>query len=633
MAKFLSTGLVSLAIGLTAGTVADAAVPPRESAAQISNQVEKIVAEARSAFQQGNTRLASILLKNVTRVAPSNAAAHLLLSQVLVQSGDLAGAERTLREAQKAGADASVIVPGLLEVMLVRGRNLELLQEFPDPGAKASALAADILKGRAFALQRLARPADANAAMDRSIQLRKDSQGLLAKARLTQQQGNISAAKTITDQALQIDPKNFEAAFFKINLLRALNENAAALDLANKTLAVHPENLRVRLVRLEIFLSRNEDRKAKVEIDALLARYPRMAAATYYRAILLERVGNHEAAWISAQNLSSEFVESSPSVGLAVAKIAMEAGKLNAAEGILGRLVGRWPDDVSARLQLAALRLEQSSFNSALSILEPLKGSNDPAVLKLLARAYAGLDRAKEATASLQRLKPTSGDGEAAAHRQALQELQNGRAEVAIKLLTPLVAKEPTNSSLASAFIGALIQTKRYKEALAAVDRLAADPKQKSVALIYRGDILAIQGNKTAAKAAFDQAVEGSSDKKSALLARANFHTVTRAYADAARDLQAAASLDPKDYRPLLKLAAISSQQGQDGQARAFLRKAIEAAPQDETPRLTMARYLLDRRDGAAAMAVANDLVRLQPANGDTFALKVQVKLQLGKPK
>lgn len=592
-----------------------------------------MVAEARSAFQQGNTRLASILLKNVMRVAPTHAAAQLLLSQVLVQAGDLTGAERTLREARNAGAPDAAILPALLQVMLVRGKNRELLEEFPDPAAKVSPVAADILKARAFAHQGLGRPAEASAAMDRSLQLRRDGQGLLAKARLTQIQGNVSAAKTLADQALQIDPKNFEAALFKINLLRALNENAAALDLANKLLAANPENLRARLVRIEIFLSRNEDQKAKSEIDALLARYPKMTAATYYRALLLERVGKHDEAWISAQNLPSEFVQSNPRIGLAVVKIAMAAGKMNAAEGILGRLVGRWPDDVSARVQLAAIRLEQTSFNSALSILEPLKGSTDPTVLKLLARAYAGVDRTKEATAALQRLGPGPANGEAAARQQALQELQNGRAEVAIKLLRPLVAKDPVNFPLASALIGALMQTKQYKEALAAADRLGADPKQKAAALIYKADILALQNNRKAAKAAFDQAVASASDKKAALLARANFLTVTRSYGEAAKDLQAAASLDPKDYQPLLRLAAISSQQGQDSQARAFLRKAIDAAPQAEAPRLTMARYLLDRRDAAGAMAVANDLVRLQPSNGEAFALKGRVEMELGKPK
>ncbi|MBC8038455.1 MAG: PEP-CTERM system TPR-repeat protein PrsT, partial [Rhizobiales bacterium] len=417
----------------------------------------------------------------------------------------------------------------------------------------------------------------------------------------------------------------------QLNLLRALKQNAAALDLANKLLARTPADARARLARIEIFLSQNQDQKAKDDIDSLLKQIPNLPPAIYYRALLLERSGRPGDAWVSAQNLPPEFVDSSPAIGIAVAKIAMDAGKINAGEVILGRLVGKWPDSVGARLVLASLRLEQGSPNSALSVLEPLKDSADPAVIKLLARAYTGLDRTKDAAASLKKLGSSGTGAEPSAPRQALQELQMGRAEVAAKLLKPLVAKDPQNRSLGSALIGALIQMKRYPEALDVADKLGIDPKQRTVALIYKGDILALQNKTDAARIAFDQAVTFSPKNKSALLSRANFFTATQQYPQAERDLRLAAALDAKDYQPILKLAAISALQGQDQKARTQLQKAIDIAPQDETPRLTMARYLLERRDAQAAMKVANDLVRSQPSNGTAFALKGQVELQLGK--
>ncbi|MBC8037534.1 MAG: PEP-CTERM system TPR-repeat protein PrsT [Rhizobiales bacterium] len=617
--------------GLATDFAAVAAVPSRDAALQSSSQVEKWISDARLALRQRNVRLASIHLRNATRAAPGNAVAQVMLSQILLQAQDVSGAERTLREALKSGAPETGVLPALLQIMLVRGENRQLLEEFPDPGFKASPVAADILKARAFAFQGISRPAEASAAMDRSLALRKDGQGLLAKARLSQQQGDLLTAKSFADQAVRIDPNNSAAAIFQLNLLRALKQNAAALDLANKLLARTPADARARLARIEIFLSQNQDQKAKDDIDSLLKQIPNLPPAIYYRALLLERSGRSVDAWTSAQNLPSEFVDSSPRVGIAVAKIAMNADKLNAGEVILGRIIGKWPDSVEARLVLASLRLEQGSPNSALSVLEPLKDSADPAVIKLLARAYSGLDRTKDTAAALKKLGSTGTGAEPSASRQALQELQMGRAEVAAKLLRPLVAKDPQNPSLASALIGALIQLKRYPEAIDVADKMGIDPKQRTVSLIYKGDILALQNKMDAARIAFDQAVTSSPRDKSVLLSRANFFTATQQYPQAERDLQLAASLDAKDYQPILKLAAISALLGQDKKARAQLQKAVDIAPQNQVPRLTMARYLLDRRDAGAAMKVANDLVRLQPSNGEAFALKGQVELQLGK--
>ena len=60
------------------------------------------------------------------------------------------------------------------------------------------------------------------------------------------------------------------------------------------------------------------------------------------------------------------------------------------------------------------------------------------------------------------------------------------------------------NAAVAQPLITALLEARRFAEAMAVADRLAADPKQRATALVYRGNILLAQRNLTEAKAAFD---------------------------------------------------------------------------------------------------------------------------------
>ena len=80
--------------------------------------------------------------------------------------------------------------------MLVQHKEQKLLDEFPDPAANdKGAGAADLLKARALAYQAVGRPADAMAAIDRSLALHRDVPSILTKARLAEEQNNLSLAQ------------------------------------------------------------------------------------------------------------------------------------------------------------------------------------------------------------------------------------------------------------------------------------------------------------------------------------------------------------------------------------------------------------------------------------------------------
>ena len=614
---------------LVAHSASAAGPNPTTPVVENNAEAKKLIADAQAAIKSGNFRLALINLRNAVRVAPSNNDAHIQLGLVLLRTRDLAGAEREMRLAWKGGAPERLVLPYLYQIKLVRLEFKELLDEFPDPGPANSPTAPDLLKARAFALQRLGRAPEALDAMERSLKLRRDGLGLMARGNLAVFQGDLTSADKFADEAMKRSPDNTVIAIFRLNTLRLLKGGAAARPLSEQLLAKFPNNLELKFAHIEILLDQKLYPNARTEIDAILAKDSGMLQAKYYKALLASRMGDAKGAWDIALTLPKEFQAQSPAVGMMVAKMALEAGRPEVAAATLGRVLGNDAGNLPARLQLATLYLDQANANSALTVLGPVKESSDPQTVRLLARTYDYLDRKEDAQKVLKRLGPGAEQNGMVQH--ALRELRAGRTEPAIKELKEAAAKDPANPAIVGPLVGALVEARRFPEALAAADRLGQNPSARTAALVYRGNVLLLQQKMSEAQAAFDKAVELEPKNVQALLARANFLTATQKYDGANRDLRAVLASDPKSVTARVRMAQLASRQGKDQEARKGLDEAIALAPQDAAPRLALIQHLVVRKDHKAALKIADDLIKLQPANPDAVALRGQIQSALGQ--
>jgi len=626
--------LAALAAGLAVPGTVWADVPPATSlAASGRAEANRLVGEAKKAIQEGNGRLALVHLKNALTLDSHHAVARIMLGEVLNLMGDSGGAERELRQARKDGAPPSQVLPPLFQVMLSRSEFELLLNNFPDPGANSDTpAAADVLWARAMALQGLRKPSEAVDAMDRSLALRRDASGLLARARLALSQGDLAGARKFADEAI---PKATtpQAMLFKAGLLMTTNENQAALDVTNQLLANYPGNLSGRLARIEAYLALRQDDKAKPEIDDIIAKYPRTELALYYQAFLLARAGQAKEAWRIAQSLSGPFRDSQPRVALVVAEMATNAGNEETATSILERLLLKDPTSVPARLLLASMRLKQNNAGQALKILEPIKDSPDLRVQEMLGNSYIGANRLADALNALHKADANGKAPPSVKRSIAVLEMQAGDRSQGIKNVSQMAAKNPTDINLAAPLIQALVEAKRFSEALAVAGRLGDDPKLRSRSFMLRGSIFLTQGNNSGAEAAFDKAVAADPKDLAALFARGRYRASVQRFSDAEKDMRAIVAQDPKNLEALLTLAEMAEQQSQDRNVRTLLGQAIAAAPQSAVPRLTLIRYQLQRGDPKGALQAANELVQIQPSNRDGLALLGDVQLALGQKK
>jgi predicted Zn-dependent protease len=242
----------------------------------------------------------------------------------------------------------------------------------------------------------LNRPDEAAHAMDRSLGLNRDTDGLLLRSQIATRQKDSALARKLVDEAYKLDPKNGPVMFARLQQLVQSNGDAATLAMADQMLKLFPYNSDARVGRIKVYLKQNQDAKAKQEVNALLARSSRLGIGIYYKAVLLQRSHDKKGAAQVIQSLPPEFVKSYPEYAVEMAQMALDNGNVETASAILGAGLSAAPDMVEARLRLASLRMTQNSPQAALTVLTPVQDSRDPRVQKLLGevRARIAKDRA-----------------------------------------------------------------------------------------------------------------------------------------------------------------------------------------------------------------------------------------------
>jgi tetratricopeptide (TPR) repeat protein len=361
--------------------------------------LRNMVEQAQNSLRKGDVKTAIIYLKNAVSMAPKNGQVRAELGYLLLRTGDAISAERELRQARADGASDQMVLPSLFQAMLTRGKERDLLEQFPEPAQDdKSVRAADVLRARAIALQKIGQPDKASAAMDRSLSIRRDAPSLLTRASLAQQQGDLATAMKVTDEALKLAPTDAGSLMMKISLLQAQGQDDKALGYADQLVKYYPDTAAPKVARIGVYLKLKQDAKAQADVKAILAKQPGLPIGVYYEGIIKARAKDIKGAWKLVQGLPPEFVRSQPAIGIAVAQIALDSGNKEVALSTLASVVAQYPQDAEARLRLGALKLQTKSPQQALDVLDPLKNSKDPRAAGLIGQAYARLRQYGQAT-------------------------------------------------------------------------------------------------------------------------------------------------------------------------------------------------------------------------------------------
>jgi putative PEP-CTERM system TPR-repeat lipoprotein len=590
--------------------------------------------DADQAAEAGSDPLSLARLREAVRSAPENSEAHLRLAIALMRSGQDSAAERELRDAigraRNDNRTYETAVPYLLRLMRQRGGTKALLAEFSDPPQGTSdTLAPDILNARAFALQSLQRPAEAREAMDRSLALRRDAAGLVSSAVLAQQQGDLTLARRQTDEAIERSPANEGAWTRSVQLARESGDMRQALASVDEFLKRVPHSLIARALRIEVLHELHEDARAKQDIDVLLVEAPRYGQ--FYQALAMARARDPAGAWALLQTLPPEFIQGQAFRTMMTAGIAAASGYVNSGEAILTTFVSSHPGDRLARLDLAAMRLNQGAPGTAIDVLETIATADDPIVHALLAQAYLRLQRYGKAIESLEIVSAVPKPTHLMQRQLVLSDPRAGESDEIVQGLRMLLEGDPGNVAIAAPLMAALADRAEWDEALATAKAIAGRVPGNPFPAFYEGQILVARGDLAGAELAFGKALAIDPNFVPALYYRANV-LAARGKSEAAKnDLQNLSAQNPANALASIRLAEMAADAGKDEEVLTLLDQSWQRFAGDPATRFALANYQTLKGRYREAEAALDQMLRLSSNDPEGVALQGRIQFLRGQ--
>ncbi|WP_326542670.1 XrtA/PEP-CTERM system TPR-repeat protein PrsT [Pseudorhodoferax sp.] len=151
-----------------------------------------------------------------------------------------------------------------------------------------------------------------------------------------------------------------------------------------------------------------------------------------------------------------------------------------------------------------------------------------------------------------------------------------GDPRLALQTLGDAAAMAPQDADVPLAEIPIRIRTRQFREAEAALAKAAALAPQAAEVHYQRGALAHVQGNMTAALAAYDQTLQIDPKHGEARIARAGIYLDLQRGADAKRDLDELQKLLPREPRAAYLRAQLAQRDGQADAALAALKQVTD---------------------------------------------------------
>lgn len=505
--------------------------------------VDTRLSRAATALQTGEYQSALIDARKAVDAEPGNAAAQLMLFDVLLASGDTQAAAPQLDRAVAAGAGPAATEPRKIELALAMRK--------PDDAAAAldaSTALADveraILEGRILLSKR--EFAAALAAFERALAMDpRADKALLGRAEALAAQGSAQQALQALDTLTQRDATLGRAWILKGSLEAQSEDFAAAASSFAKAVESgrglsRDERLIAHAQRVESLLAANQLQPA----DAALAALEKAAGTSPIVSLIRAKVAIARGDKTVAVNELRRFTQAAPQHlpgRLLLTTALVEQGSLEQAFSEAVRTVAEFPNEAEPRLALARIQMQLGRLASVEETLQPLIASSPPHPM---------------AVAALAELRIRRGEGLAG-----------------VSLLEQTVAEQPSDARLQLQLAAAYLSTGEPKRALATLQSIQGEgPSSPQVDRLRVIATAALSGS-----------------------------------ANANKELEAAIARHPDDVDLLLMAAAYHSSIDEPQRARAYVERAIELRPSDATLSLILGRIelLADRPDEAERLAKA----------------------------
>lgn len=571
--------------------------------------------DVRQRLVKGEYAAATIGAKAFLLRSPDSAAARLLLGEALLKQGDARAALIELDKARAGEVDVEALAPIHARALLMNGKAVEAIKAYEGLVLKANPAMADLRLALAYAYVTAGRPDDGLKALQEVMSLAPDhSGGLLMKAKVASARRQYDEALALAQKSMRSNRENGEAHRLRADILLSVRGD---LDQALKELELaiadqrHEVAARMTLVGLLVDRGRAED--AKRQMEAFKKAHPKHVASVYTETYFALQMGQLEAAKNLSDRMLREFGENAYSLQLA-GTVDLRRKDLNSAAAKIKKAIGL-TDAPGARLLLADVYLAMGDGPRALVALQPMLGAGSPlaGVLSRAGHAHLLMGEPAKAEAAYQeaaRLKP---DDNEIATVLALRALAAGHAERGFSELNA-IADRDKGTAADLALVSVHLRRRQFDETLAAIDRLRKKQPLSAMPVHLRGEVLKQKGDRAAAKAAYEAALQLDPGYFASISALALLDIEVRDLESARTRLEAAIKHSPREPGAhLLQLQVLALQKASKATRDRAMAYALQTNPTDAAIRLAHIESFVAENDVPGAVQAAQSAAAALP--------------------
>jgi len=583
---------------------------------------------ARQFIEANNNNAAVLELKNALQKDPSSAVVRFELGRIYIEQGQYEGAEKELNRALELGYSAAEILP-LLSVAYQRTGAQNALSELNHNEAGLSSEdAAKVGYYKLLALVDLEKNDEAKALITELANVSTSSvyKGLAESYRTILEEdfaGALEQVKALRTQS----PDNEDVLNLLVKLLLNQQQQEEAVLVFEDMLRVNPDNIEVQFTFMALLMDMRRYEQASPIIDNLLELSPENGLLNQFKGIVLSSDEDYENALIHLERALLNGNDNNI-VRLLAGFSAYKTELYEDAVKHLGLLVNVLPADHPGLRVLADSQLLLGQSQDATNVLSRIEGEGQSDA-QLFTRAGYQLIRQGNLSDAKKMVDRGSEIGTSADELLQLGVLQLSLNDVSGLInLEQAAAKAPeslvTQQTLASAY---LLSGDLEKAGQLAEEWKASQPDIMKPYLLA-GEVAMKTDNLDLAEQEFKKAGEISPDRAEPKLALVSLAVVRGKRAEAKIALEKVIEAHPDNPTALTLNYLLSRDSGVAQQAIDKAKSSLEAFPDNEKVRLTLANIHLSERAFDEAVATLEPIEENADTSIEYWALKGQALLR-----
>lgn len=594
---------------------------------------QKMLSSARDYLAKGDNNAATIQLKNALQKDPGLAEARFLFGKILLDSGDVQGAEKELRKALEAGYPLESVAVPLSRALLALDKAQQVVTEYSAMKPQQPAAKAAVAVGLSDAYLMLNQQDRAEAALREALDASPGfGPAAIAFARLKVSRHDLPAATAILDDAIAKNPSEYDAITLRAELKLAEGKADEAVADLERAIKLRPQLVPPRMRLAQIYINQKQLDKADATIAEAKKVSPKHILIRHLEGVVALYRGKNDKARDAAQQVLSAAPDYLPAVMLA-GVAHMRLRDFVQAQANFEKLVAKAPDAPGPRRLLARAQLAAKDPAKAFDTLNPLL-SKSPDRETLMLAGQASLQNGEFARSSELFAKAAALDPKDAASRLRLgvSKLATGDSDAAMRDIEAAASIEDGSDEAEVTLIMAHLRSGNVPKARAVVDRMIQRQPDNPLGYNLLGGVLIAGKDSAGARKAFEKSIELQPNYLAAAMNLARLDVMAGKPGDARARFEKIIEKNPKAVEAYLLLARQMADSGaKPEEIRKVLDRAVAANPGVAAPKLALLELLQGTGDNKGALSVAQDLVAAFPSDPDVLMAAARAQSRAGE--